>query len=671
MTNSSWDLLWPEVVSFICIYLSKEDKLNCKLVSRTWRSVWEQQLTRERVQTVVEHTVQQEPSPVLSFALVPAPRITSWNYLPPEITPTIATYLGHASIARCCRVSLQWNGMWTRELWSDVRLYSPVQCRRFLRASSQLAFQASLDQLRSFESSQGVVHGQMLLSGRTERAMQKLKSVHLAFPRVQPLVSSELDTILEVVRRAGGLRHLSLSGVGRLHPAMASDPRLSCALFWIQSRALQSLFVDFDVVNWSANVQHWMFSVHDSVPVLPSLGHFSVSGLVAEELLVAFLQRCPNLQTLEIHRNLAWSVAPTRMSSIVSTQLKSLKELCYDVPAVTDEIAGLFLEGVMLQHLSLSPSGTIGGRTRSFLLSGAPMLESLVVEGVSGFDGEFLQDFLVAAENLKMLSGLTFSRPLVQEFDLSIAAHHIRYQPMDFGGLFDPIVESAVVAQGTGETIQASDGQAAPVKSEAAAPLNSDVGAPSSWACLELESLAINIGGIPRSDLVGWTTRLRSGSTVVSALVSHEEDDATDEIQRIYGQLGQLTSLKELCLGHGPRSKESPITRMPGRNRAISSAAPQPEQLQCISLSLASGLDELAGLKKLRSLDVSNTAHKIGVAELEWMRENWPVLRTIIGLYDRVGVSVPDKWQGEILHNVQEWMAQHPHGIGSAFPRLL
>ncbi|GJJ71248.1 hypothetical protein EMPS_03598 [Entomortierella parvispora] len=670
MTNSSWDLLWPEVASLICVYLSREDKLNCKLVSRTWRSVWEQQLTRERVQTVVEHTVQQEPSPVLSFALVPAPRITSWNYLPPEIAPTIAGYLGHASIARCCRVSLQWSGVWSRELWRNVRLYSPVQCRRFLRASSQLIFQASLDQLKSLESSQGLAHGQILLSGRAEGTMRMLESVHLAFPQVQVLVASELETILEVVRRAGALRHLSLSGIRRLSPMQGNDPRSTCTIFWIESGVLRSLFVDFDVLGYVENGRGWGSVPNDVLPTLPVLEHFSVSGLVPEELLVAFLQRCPNLKVLEIHRHRAWSMAPTRLSSVVRTQLPSLKSFTYDVPRVTDNILGLFLEGVKFQHLSLSPSGSIGNLTRSLLLGGASILEALVVEGIVGFSGEFLQELLVAAENLKVLSGLTFSRPLVQQFDLEIAAHHIQYEPMDFGGLFDPVVESAVVEQEIGETSQASDGQVAPVKTEPEAPLNPGDDAPSSWSCLGLESLAINIGGIPRSDLIDWIASPSNGSDSTNSLVSHQEDEATNEIQRVYGQLGQLTSLKELCLGYGPSSRVSTITRMPRDNRSISSGAPQPEQLHCISMSLSSGLDELAGLKRLRVLDVSKMAHKIGVLELEWMRENWPVLRTIVGLYDRVGFSVPDKWQGEILHEVKAWMARHPHGVGSAFPSL-
>ena len=129
-------------------------------------------------------------------------------------------------------------------------------------------------------------------------------------------------------------------------------------------------------------------------------------------------------------------------------------------------------------------------------------------------------------------------------------------------------------------------------------------------------------------------------------------------------------SLQELCLGHGLCSKRSPVTRMPRRNRTIASGAPQAEQLCCISLSLASGLHQLSGLKRLRTLDVSKMAHKIGVEELEWMRANWPVLHSIVGLEDRVGIPVPDKWQGKLLQRVRAWMAKHPHGIGSAFPSL-
>lgn len=55
-------------------------------------------------------------------------------------------------------------------------------------------------------------------------------------------------------------------------------------------------------------------------------------------------------------------------------------------------------------------------------------------------------------------------------------------------------------------------------------------------------------------------------------------------------------------------------------------------QTTCLELSLASGPGELAGLKDLETLDVSQLAHRIGMAEVQWMVENWPKLKSIPGL---------------------------------------
>ncbi|KAI9239736.1 MAG: hypothetical protein BYD32DRAFT_434625 [Podila humilis] len=64
-------------------------------------------------------------------------------------------------------------------------------------------------------------------------------------------------------------------------------------------------------------------------------------------------------------------------------------------------------------------------------------------------------------------------------------------------------------------------------------------------------------------------------------------------------------------------------------------------QTQCLETSLASGLHELAGLKKLIKLDVSHMAHAISVPELEWMALNWPKLSKIIGLFKNCRNPVP------------------------------
>lgn len=51
-----------------------------------------------------------------------------------------------------------------------------------------------------------------------------------------------------------------------------------------------------------------------------------------------------------------------------------------------------------------------------------------------------------------------------------------------------------------------------------------------------------------------------------------------------------------------------------------------------MELSLASVLDELAGLKELEILDGTQLAHRIGMAEVQWMVDNWPKLKSIPGV---------------------------------------
>ncbi|KAF9292175.1 hypothetical protein BGZ88_006503 [Linnemannia elongata] len=83
--------------------------------------------------------------------------------------------------------------------------------------------------------------------------------------------------------------------------------------------------------------------------------------------------------------------------------------------------------------------------------------------------------------------------------------------------------------------------------------------------------------------------------------------------------------------------------------------------------SLASGLELLGGMEELRVLDVRSTAHRIGIVDLDWMHVNWPKLKEIKGLVSK------REWAGDVPGGlavkaaVEEWMAAHPHGIGSSF----
>ncbi|KAG0018423.1 hypothetical protein BGZ81_010248 [Podila clonocystis] len=73
-------------------------------------------------------------------------------------------------------------------------------------------------------------------------------------------------------------------------------------------------------------------------------------------------------------------------------------------------------------------------------------------------------------------------------------------------------------------------------------------------------------------------------------------------------------------------------------------------QTQCLEMTLASGMDELAVLKDLKHLDVSYMLHHIGVRELEWMATHWPKLKKVDGLFKGCHSPMP---------GVREWIAAH------------
>jgi len=81
--------------------------------------------------------------------------------------------------------------------------------------------------------------------------------------------------------------------------------------------------------------------------------------------------------------------------------------------------------------------------------------------------------------------------------------------------------------------------------------------------------------------------------------------------RHVYQQLATQPNLERLILGH-------PL------NYELNNP---PFQLDCLDFTLKSGLKELSGLGKLQELSVMSLAHGIGVPELRWMAQNWPMLK--------------------------------------------
>ncbi|KAI9237745.1 MAG: hypothetical protein BYD32DRAFT_291333 [Podila humilis] len=166
------------------------------------------------------------------------------------------------------------------------------------------------------------------------------------------------------------------------------------------------------------------------------------------------------------------------------------------------------------------------------------------------------------------------------------------------------------------------------------------------WVCKSLVYLEIQLVGVPRPDIrIGHDGRPVEGGLFRGTV------EWSRQIQRlIYYRLAELKDLIHLKLGHcplEPQPGDSLIVDTEGRLR------PQDDefQLNCLEMSLASGLDMLAGLTQLKVLDLTRCAHRVGVAELEWMQKHWPQLERISGLFD--------DWYPALEPGVYEWLIEN------------
>ena len=136
------------------------------------------------------------------------------------------------------------------------------------------------------------------------------------------------------------------------------------------------------------------------------------------------------------------------------------------------------------------------------------------------------------------------------------------------------------------------------------------------WSCTTtLTSLRISISGISRPDqidlaAVEWTREEFPG-------------EGRNMQQEVHRRLGTLVNLESLWLGLDPDlsgSREATFYRI---------------RSDGLEMTLDSGLGALRDLKRMKELNVLSIGHRIGVAEVRWMTEQWPLLHTICGLDNR------------------------------------
>ncbi|KAF8980849.1 hypothetical protein BGZ46_003628 [Entomortierella lignicola] len=176
------------------------------------------------------------------------------------------------------------------------------------------------------------------------------------------------------------------------------------------------------------------------------------------------------------------------------------------------------------------------------------------------------------------------------------------------------------------------------------------------WECEgSLKELRVMLKGIPRPDLGKQNGAVEETHSGQSRDIQH----------RVYDRLARLTKLEKLWLGHFASLY---------RSDAIKHDQSQMYQVECLEMSLNSGLERLKGLKELEELSLAYMNTRIGMDEIRWMAENWPKLRIIRGL-DGVGSNISkagfikDKRDKQItdyycdIDGINEWLKEN-------YPRL-
>ncbi|KAG0025901.1 hypothetical protein BGZ82_009791 [Podila clonocystis] len=148
------------------------------------------------------------------------------------------------------------------------------------------------------------------------------------------------------------------------------------------------------------------------------------------------------------------------------------------------------------------------------------------------------------------------------------------------------------------------------------------------WASLSLRAFGCVLR-VPRPDYHVPTEHQDSTWSCPTIEESHA-------VQRqVYRHIAQQTHLRELHLG------------------SMFSEGSSKRLWYGLEMTLESGLDELACLKGMHTVSLHHMNHRAGVKELDWMYKNWPNLRNIHGLHQKL---VPS----ELALDIWCWKKGHP-----------
>ncbi|KAK3815469.1 MAG: hypothetical protein J3Q66DRAFT_344815, partial [Benniella sp.] len=304
------------------------------------------------------------------------------------------------------------------------------------------------------------------------------------------------------------------------------------------------------------------------------------------ESLSSFWKRCESVETLEL--TIRGRQSFQHMAAIIDTFFPNLNTISFGEDArrsvVDDESVASVLSASRLgwKSVSIMRQLDFGKRSWKALSRHASTLENFTMERWSNWEGLGPRPFLTSFPRLR--SFVMLAEGLIKKTEIiSIDANDWIHQDLLSGS-------------------------------------------PTPWLCeSSLTDLRIRISGIPRPDIV---RDYRGGRYLPFVEESYPGEGRMIQ-HRVYERLSRLVNLEVLWLGH---------------NICDFAADEYSNQLECLEMSLESGLERLGGLKRLQALNVSLMATRIGQKEAQWMAEQWPKLCEIRGLDDKGDARKARQW---------------------------
>ncbi|KAG0288629.1 hypothetical protein BGZ96_007588 [Linnemannia gamsii] len=580
---------------------------------------------------------------------------TPSSILLPELRPNLAIYLHPHDLLQMTLVSKLWHSAWTPFLYSHISIQAPAQSLAFLTPATKSALLRYRHHVRAFRTRstrEEIIQlflNTLVLLPKQLRAMvdlgdlpdMRLTELYLTGEKYQKKGN---ECILKILEACGPtLRRLRLDVTtiaNNQHLYLPPLIRIICnTMTQLQHLCLfESLIVQIppldmrifletcpsSLVTLTLGWFHFPLQSKEKdektkdpsavvgVKPHPNLKVFSLGAgysrsftpidpEVSSAIFVGFLRSCsPDVKVYGLNLSRSWEFIQPGVTEAIAN-LTGIKPRYFEVPAVqlspeVDQSMANEISSLWRNHhqADLGSYSTPREVLRSIQIKGCPLTSPTTFNTIIKSSQHGLQ-------NLTIYHGKRITSQDVQ----TILHHGTALRFFTFIHSL-PLLDCRVMLQST-------------------------------WSCTLLTQLDIQITGIPRPDvLYNWRgdkilsdKAAAAGITTDSRAICSSIDESRRLQRQIYSRLATLVNLESLQLGYSCPEVRRALVTLPNGKRGYFDKG---QQLNCLEMSLDSGLDILAGMKSMRVIYVHSMEHRIGIPELKWFERELPNFQALSGI---------------------------------------